>query len=57
VVERERGLLRQELIRRVTVLTKILDNASIEDFSISTENRTVTEAAREMLIRAGWILD
>jgi hypothetical protein len=57
VAERERGLLRQELIRRVTVLTEILDNAAVEDFSVSTENRTVTEAAREMLIRAGWILE
>jgi hypothetical protein len=38
-------------------LTEILDNAAVEDFSISTENRTVTEAAREMLIRAGWILE
>jgi predicted subunit of tRNA(5-methylaminomethyl-2-thiouridylate) methyltransferase len=55
VAERERGMLRQQLIERVTKLNTILDTAGIEDFSIPNENAAVTEVAHEMLIRAGWI--
>jgi hypothetical protein len=55
VAERERGILQKELVKRVTILTAILDSAGVEDFTISTENRNVTETAREMLVRAGWI--
>jgi hypothetical protein len=55
VGERERGVLQQELVDRVTTLNEILDRAGIENFSISTEDRSVTDVAHEMLILAGWI--
>lgn len=47
VAERERGILRDELIRRVTDLTTIIDKAGLEDFTVSTENQNVTDSARE----------
>jgi hypothetical protein len=55
VAARERGIRQQEFVERVASLTEILDKAAIEDFTISTENRSVTDVAREMLIRARWI--
>lgn len=55
VAERERGMLRQQLIERVTKLKAILDTAGIEDFSIANEGPVVNDVAREMLVRAGWI--
>ena len=55
VAERERGMLRQQLIERVTKLKTILDAAGIEDFSITNEGPAVSDVAREVLIRAGWI--
>jgi hypothetical protein len=48
-------MLRQEFIERVTILNEILDRASLEHFSITTENMPVTDVAREMLVRARWI--
>ena len=57
VTEREQGMLQKELVRRVTLLTEILDKARVEDFTISTENRRVTETAHEMLVRAHWIVE
>jgi thymidine kinase len=53
IAERERGVRQKELIERVTKLNKILDKAGIEDFSISTEDRAVSDVAHEMLILAG----
>jgi hypothetical protein len=55
VKERESGVLQREYVARVAKLNVILDRARLEDFSISTENRSVTEVAHEMLARAGWI--
>lgn len=55
VTLRETGILRAEYLARVELLNGILDRASLEDFTIVNENRTVTEVAREMLIRAGWL--
>lgn len=55
VAERERGMLRQQLIERVTKLRTLLDAAAIENFSITNEDPAVSDVAREMLIRAGWI--
>jgi hypothetical protein len=57
VAERERGMLRQQLIERVTKLNTILDAARIEDFSITNEDLVVTDVAHKMLIRAGWITE
>jgi hypothetical protein len=55
VKERESGVSQREYVTRVAKLNVILDRARLEDLSISTENRSATEVAREMLVRAGWI--
>ena len=52
---RETGMLQQEFVGRVAILNAILDRARIEDFSVSSESRSVTDTAREMLVKAGWI--
>ena len=52
---RESGLLREQYVARVSELNAILDRARLEDFSLSTEDRPITEVAREILLRASWI--
>lgn len=54
---RESGVLIQEYVARVAELNAVLDQARLEDFTISTDNRSVTDTAREMLLKAGWIAD
>ena len=55
VTARERGLFAKKYIGRVPVLEKLIDRAALEDFTITTTEPPVTEVAREMLVRAGWI--
>lgn len=55
VKERESGVSQREYVARVAKLNVILDGARLEDFSISSENRSITEVAHQMLVRAGWI--
>jgi hypothetical protein len=55
VKARELGLLQREYVSRVARLHSILDDARLEDFSVSNENRPLTEVASEMLFKAGWI--
>jgi len=52
---RELGTSQREYVARVTKLNVILDRARLEDFTISSENRSPTDAAHEMLVKAGWI--
>jgi len=52
---RESGMAQQAYITRVAELNAILDHARLEDFLVSSENRSVTEVAEEMLIKARWI--
>src|SRR5277367_3882688 len=52
VKERESGLSQRDYVARVAKLNVILDRAQLEDFSISSENRSITEVAQEMLARA-----
>jgi hypothetical protein len=52
---RESGVAQQAYISRVAELNAILDQARLEDFVVSSENRSVTEVAEEMLIKARWI--
>ena len=52
---RETGISQHEYIGRVATLNAILDRAHLEDFSVVSENRSVTEVANEMLIKARWI--
>jgi|SRR5208283_331148 len=52
---RELGILQGRFVARVAKLNSILDNARLEDFSVSSDGRSVTQTAREMLLKAGWI--
>ena len=52
---RESGVSQQGYIARVAKLNAILDRARLEDFTVTNENRSLTEAALEVLVKAGWI--
>lgn len=52
---REPGVAHQNYVDRVAELNAILDRERLEDFIVSSENRSVTEVAEEMLIKARWI--
>ena len=55
VQTRESGVLQRKYVARVAKLNAILDRARLEDFTVTNENRSLTEAAHEMLVKAGWI--
>lgn len=57
VAMRESGVLQREYAARVSKLSLILDGARLEDFSVVNENRSPTEVALEMLVKAGWLAD
>ena len=52
---RESGVMQQDYLARVAKLNAILDRARLEDFTISSENRSVTEIAEHLLVKAGWM--
>ena len=52
---RETGVSQREYVARVAKLNVILDRARLEDFIVTNENRSLTDVALEMLIKAGWI--
>jgi hypothetical protein len=52
---RDPGMLRDRYVARVAALEAILDAAAIEDFSVTNEDRSITDVAREILDRAGWM--
>jgi hypothetical protein len=52
---REAGLWQQRYVDRVAALEARLDAAGVEDFSIQAGDRGVTDVAREMLERTGWL--
>jgi hypothetical protein len=52
---RESGVSQQEYVSRVAELNAILDRTRLEDFCLTSENRSLTEVAHEMLVTAGWI--
>ncbi len=52
---RETGVFQQEYVARVMKLNSILDHARLEDFEVANENRSVTEVAYEVLVKAEWI--
>ncbi|MGC2531018.1 MAG: hypothetical protein WA639_25000, partial [Candidatus Acidiferrum sp.] len=54
---RESGVSQQEYVARVAKLDIMLERARLEDFSVTNEDRSLTEVAREMLVKAGWIAD
>jgi hypothetical protein len=52
---RESGVLQEQFVARVDKLNSILDHAQLDDFAVASENRSVTQIAHEMLLKAGWI--
>jgi hypothetical protein len=52
---RELGVLQREYVARVAKLNVILDRARLEDFTVTSESRSLTDVAHEMLVKAGWI--
>jgi ribose 1,5-bisphosphokinase PhnN len=52
---REPGMLREQFVARVAELDTLLDRAQLEDFSLVNDDGSVTDVARELLTRAGWI--
>jgi hypothetical protein len=52
---RESGVSQREYVARVAKLNVILDHARLEDFTVTTQNRSVTDVAHEVLVKAGWI--
>ena len=52
---RELGVKHSEYIDRSVALNAILDTTQLADFTVSTENRSPTDLANEMLLKAGWI--
>ena len=56
VSQREPGMCRDALVRRVADLEVLIDAAAVEHFSLATDDgRSITEVAREMLSLANWI--
>jgi hypothetical protein len=55
VARRELGVLRREYAARVAKLNTILDGARLENYTVANEMRSVSEVAREVLVKAGWI--
>ena len=53
---REPGLFQEEALARSEELATILEGAKAEDFRVDNdEGRSITEVAREVLSRAGWL--
>jgi len=52
---REPGMLQAQFLGRAVELDHILQSAALEDFSIVNDQRSITDVARELLERAGWI--
>ncbi len=52
---REPGMLQTQFLDRARELEAVLNGAGLEDFTIVNQDRSVTEVARELLRRAGWI--
>jgi tRNA uridine 5-carbamoylmethylation protein Kti12 len=57
VKTRETGVSQREYLARVAILNDILDRAQLEDFRVISENRSVSDVAHEMLVKAEWIAD
>lgn len=55
VRRREPGMYQRQFVARVAVLERTLDRAALEDFSVVNDGRPVTDVARDMLVRVGWL--
>jgi hypothetical protein len=52
---REPGIRQEEFVERSRTLDRLLTAAAVEDFTLTNDRRSVTEVARELLTRAGWL--
>jgi hypothetical protein len=52
---RDLGISQREYVARVAELNVILDHARLEDFAVANENRSLTDVALEVLVKAEWI--
>jgi hypothetical protein len=52
---REKGVSRREYVALAAKLNVVLDRSRLEDFTVKNENRSLTDVAVEMLMKAGWI--
>jgi hypothetical protein len=52
---REPGMHQELFVARSRRLQETLENVKLEDYMVLNDGRTVTEVAREVLHRAGWI--
>jgi predicted kinase len=55
VLAREPGMLQDTFVARVAQLDALLDAAQVEDFSLLNDEGSITDVARELLVRAGWL--
>ena len=52
---REPGMLQEQFVARIAELEAWLDAGRVEEFSVQNDGRPITEVAREVLVRAGWL--
>jgi hypothetical protein len=52
---REPGLNQSRFVNRARELDRALDAAAVENFTLVNDGRQVTDVARELLTRAGWL--
>jgi hypothetical protein len=52
---RESGVSQLQYVARVANLNVTLEGAQLEDFIVTSEGRSATEIAQEMLVKAKWI--
>jgi len=52
---REPGMHQATFVARARELQHVLDAAQLEDFTVLNDDRNVTEVARDVLERAGWL--
>ena len=52
---REPGMLQAQFLARAGELEQILNEANVENFAVVNDQRPVTDVARELLERAGWL--
>ena len=48
-------MLQEQFVARVAVLEALLDAAGLDDFAVENDDRSVTDVARAILGRAGWL--
>jgi adenylylsulfate kinase len=53
---REPGMYQERFVARAKTLDAALDAAKVEDFTVRNDARPITDVAREVLLRSGWIV-